>query len=75
MKIRSVGVESFYAGGQTEMTKLIVAFRNFANASKNETRCCKQVYLFGTCKFTYMYTAACCEALEEQDLEETGIRP
>jgi len=26
---------------RTDMTKLIVAFRNFANASKNETRCCK----------------------------------
>ena len=24
--------------GQTDMTKLVVAFRNFANALKNETR-------------------------------------
>jgi len=38
MKIRPVGIELFYAEGrtdrQTDMTKLIVACRNFANASK-----------------------------------------
>jgi len=30
MKIRSVGAELFYADGETDMTKLIVAFCNFA---------------------------------------------
>ena len=40
MKIRPVGAELFHAdgwtdGGQTDMTKLIVAFRNLANAPKN----------------------------------------
>jgi len=34
MKIRPVGAE-FREDGQTDMTKLIVAFRNFANAPKN----------------------------------------
>ena len=35
MKLRPVGAESFHANGRTvHMTKLIVAFRNFANASK-----------------------------------------
>ena len=38
MKIRSVEAEWFHAdrwtGGLPEMTKLIVAFRNFANGSK-----------------------------------------
>ena len=34
MKIRPVGAE-FHAGGRTDMTKLIVAFHNFANAPKN----------------------------------------
>ena len=34
MKIRPVGAELFDADGQTDM-KLIVAFRNFANAPKN----------------------------------------
>jgi len=34
MKIRSVGAELFQADGQTDMTKLTVTFRNFANATK-----------------------------------------
>jgi hypothetical protein len=35
MKIREIGAELFHADGQTDMTKLTVAFRNFANASKS----------------------------------------
>jgi hypothetical protein len=35
MKICSVGAELFHADGQTDMAKLIVAFRYFANAPKN----------------------------------------
>jgi len=31
----SVGVELSHAGGQTDMTKLTVTFRNFANARRN----------------------------------------
>jgi hypothetical protein len=42
MKIRPVGAELFHADGQadgqTDMTKLIVAFRNFANAP-NKSKC------------------------------------
>jgi len=34
IKIRPVGTELFHADRQTGMTKLIVAFRNFANAPK-----------------------------------------
>ena len=38
MKVRPVGAELFHAdrrtNGRTDMTKLIVAFRNFANAHK-----------------------------------------
>ena len=34
MKIRPVGAELFRADRRTDMTKLIVAFRNFANALK-----------------------------------------
>jgi hypothetical protein len=34
-KIRPVGVEFFHADGQTDMTKLTVALRNFAKALKN----------------------------------------
>jgi hypothetical protein len=40
MKIRPVGAELFRADGQTDrqtdMTKRIVAFRNFANAPEDE---------------------------------------
>jgi hypothetical protein len=40
MKIRPDGAELFYAEGQadkqTGMTKVIVAFRNFANAPKSQ---------------------------------------
>jgi len=34
MKICPVGTELFHAGGRTDMMKLRVAFRNFANAPK-----------------------------------------
>jgi hypothetical protein len=32
MKLRSMRAELFHADGQTDMTKLTVAFRNFVNA-------------------------------------------
>jgi len=32
MKIRPMGAELLYADGQTDVTNLIFAFRNFANA-------------------------------------------
>jgi hypothetical protein len=39
MKIRPMGAELFHANrrtdGRTDKTKLVVAFRNFANALKN----------------------------------------
>jgi len=35
MKIRPMTAEFFYADGETDMTKLMVTFRNFANAPKN----------------------------------------
>jgi hypothetical protein len=39
MKIHSVGAELFHTDGrtQTDVTKLIVAIRNFANEPKNGT--------------------------------------
>ena len=36
MKIRPVGAGLFFADRRTDMTNLIIAFRNFANAPKNE---------------------------------------
>jgi len=38
MKIRPIGAEFFHMDGRTHTTKLKVAFRNFANASRNR-RC------------------------------------
>ena len=42
MKIRPVGAELFHAGGrtdgQTDMTKIVVAFRSFANVHRQEAR-------------------------------------
>jgi hypothetical protein len=35
MNFSPVGDKLFYVDGQREMTKLITAFRNFANASEN----------------------------------------
>jgi hypothetical protein len=35
MKIRPVGAELFHAGSLTDITKLTVAFRRFANAPEN----------------------------------------
>jgi hypothetical protein len=37
MKMRPVGTELFRADGQTDMRKLMVAFRNFANAPDSHT--------------------------------------
>jgi hypothetical protein len=36
MKIRRMGAQLIHADGQTYFTKLTVAFRDFANAPKNE---------------------------------------
>jgi len=36
MKIHVVRVKLFHAGGQTDMTKVIITFHNFANAPKNQ---------------------------------------
>jgi hypothetical protein len=36
IKIRPVGAEVFHVDGQTDMPKLIVAFRNFTNAPNSK---------------------------------------
>ena len=45
MKIRPVGAELSREDGRTKLTKLIVAFRNFANAPKS-------------CRFAELYTVS-----------------
>jgi hypothetical protein len=44
MKIRPVGAELFREDGQTDTTKLIVAFRNFANAPKTDAHSPKTIH-------------------------------
>jgi len=36
MKIRQLGAELIHADGRTDLTKLTVTFRNFANAHKKK---------------------------------------
>jgi len=40
MKIHLEGAKLFHAGGRTDLTKVIIAFRNFAKAPKN-----RQIFL------------------------------
>ena len=47
MKIHPVKAELFQGDGQTDMTKLVVAFRNFAKVPKKETR-------MGECMYVYI---------------------
>jgi len=60
MNIRPVGAELFHADGQTDrwtdMTKLIVAFRNFANAPNTEP--CRLTYLYSAC-WRWFYWPVC----------------
>jgi len=55
MKIRPVGAELFGADGRTDMTTLIVAFRNFAKAPINVSQYTSQSPY---CQNTYV--AQCC---------------
>jgi len=52
MKIRPVRTELFHADGQTDMTKLVVAIRNFVKVPKNETRVGECMYV---CTYIYIY--------------------
>jgi hypothetical protein len=43
MKIRPVGAELFHGARRTDMTKLIVAFRSFSNATNDQSVMHKEV--------------------------------
>ena len=49
MKILLVEAELFHADGRTDMTKLIIAFRSFANAPKNAWKKTIQLYQVSSC--------------------------
>jgi len=56
MKIRALGAELFHGGqtdGRTDMTKLIVAFRNFANAPQNITHVPKCSIKYSDIHYSY----------------------
>ena len=52
MKIRPVGAELFHTDGRTDMTKLIVAFRNFTNEPKRITSNLHKDYVHNNGHFT-----------------------
>jgi hypothetical protein len=66
MKICPVEAELFYADGQTDMTKLIVTFCNFAKAPKNDGSLAEnRISLFSLFYFYYNLrkihlNVACC---------------
>jgi len=47
-KIGTAGAKLFHADGRTDLTKLIDAFRNFANAPKNAWECVSSYFTFWT---------------------------
>jgi hypothetical protein len=59
VKIRLVGIEVIHADRRTDVTKLIVAFHNFANEPKNRHRCVFQ------CTERGQLVAAPCTLLRE----------
>jgi IS5 family transposase len=80
MKIRQVGAELFHADrqtdGRTEMTKLRVAFRNFANAPKNA---CNGFSRNNKGSYGLQYTAGCYSEnllkLQSSTDKSQGARP
>ena len=58
IKIRPVGTELYHADRRTDMTKLTVAFRNFANKPENELRtrvCCRLHIVHYSCGHKYIF--------------------
>ena len=45
MKIRPAGAERIHADGRTDMTKLIVAFRNFVKPPTNSIFCAQSIFM------------------------------
>ena len=74
MKIRPVGAKLFHADGRTDMKKLTVAFRNFANAPKNthffclcvDWNCIKYDMKYRLNQSGYFYSVAAYGSSEEE---------
>jgi hypothetical protein len=67
LKIHPVGAEFFHAGGLTDMSKLIFAFRSFANAHKHPH------FTYTQCLFD-TYDSHTQHRLFPSDLEIAGLR-
>ena len=64
MKIIPVGAELFHADGQLDMKKLIVVFRNFANARNQGINTVKPGYNdFGLCDTSFIASDILCYQL------------
>ena len=63
MKTRPVGAELFRVDGQTDMTKLAVAFRNFANALKTYTICRLNIYNYPSFPYSSFNIALTAQAV------------
>ena len=78
MKIRPVGAELFHADGRTDITKLIVASRNFANAPKMWSivfaRTCQNKIMRSLSAWSYPLYQWLCNALCNQDAYCTSCR-
>ena len=57
MKIRPVGAELLHADGRTDMTNIIVAFRNFENAPENHLVLCTETIAVCSQIHTYIVWA------------------
>jgi hypothetical protein len=73
MQIRSVGAELFHderrTDRQTDMMKLIVAFRNFANAPKNGYQHNLYCYYYITCRLIRRQCASCAKNLTQKRIK------
>jgi len=74
MKIRPVGAELSHADGQTEMTKLIVAFRNFTIARKMfGKKVVEKIRTHILCSGTISRKVSCGKILVEPDRPQMTI--
>jgi len=55
IKILLVGAELFHADGQTDMTKLIVAFRNVCESIKQKKKQQRKLFLWRCSMFKFYY--------------------